>query len=76
MDGEFIGTVTLPDQEPIAFTAEEANDSAGLYIAEHEIDEVEMTGRWVVLADGSQRGFILCCLIIEHPGCIPCRSQN
>lgn len=76
VDEEFTGTIRLPDHDPVSFTAEEASDSAGLYIAEHETDEVEMTGRWVVLPDGNQRGFVFCCVLVEHPGCIPCGAQN
>ena len=57
VDGEFLGVARLPDEEAsIPFVTAEATGDAGLYQAETEVDEEEMTVRWIVLPDGRQRG--------------------
>ncbi len=75
---EVTGSVTLADQNPIDFSAEPATGDAGVYVASTELDEVEVTGRWIVLKDGQQRGTEICCSFACCPpigACWPCREQ-
>lgn len=62
VDGAFLGTATLPDVEkPVTFVASEATGDAGLYGTESEALATNgnpLPVRWVVLADGRQRGGI------------------
>ena len=56
-DSEITGTLTLEEQEPMPFVAVQSTGDAGLYAAETiKMGEIEVTIRWVVLADGRQRG--------------------
>lgn len=50
------GTVALGGGEPRPFTAEPANDDAGVYRAELSQGGVDYRLDWVVLNDGRQRG--------------------
>lgn len=68
VDNEITGTVTLTDGEPASFTAEPATDDAGVYVAQMDVEDGEIIGRWIVLEDGQQRGVTTCCL----PVCFPC----
>jgi hypothetical protein len=62
LDGDEIrGTLTLEDAEPLSFVAHPSENDAGLYRAETvEMGDIEVTTRWVVLADGRQRGARKC----------------
>ncbi|MFP9193044.1 twin-arginine translocation signal domain-containing protein [Natrialbaceae archaeon A-CW1-1] len=78
VDGEFLGAASLADEEGVPFLAAEATGDAGLYQAETEVDEVEVTARWIVLSDGRQRGTSICCAGGCCPPivvCWPCREQ-
>ena len=78
IDDEITGSVTLAGQGPIDFSAEPASGDAGVYVAATELDEVEVTGRWIVLEDGQQRGTEICCSFACCPpigACWPCREQ-
>ena len=57
VDDEITGTLTLEDQDPLPFVAEPATGEAGLFAADPiQRGDIEITMRWVVLADGRQRG--------------------
>lgn len=59
MAGAVSGTVTVAGGEPEAFTAVEAEGIAGFYQAALIVDEdTGYRGRWIVLRDGSQRGWM------------------
>jgi hypothetical protein len=78
IDDEITGSVSLAGQSPMDFSAEPASGDAGVYVAATEIDEVEVTGRWIVLEDGQQRGTEICCSFACCPpigACWPCREQ-
>ncbi len=78
IDDEITGSVTLAGQSTMDFSAEPASGDAGVYVAATEIDEVEVTGRWIVLEDGQQRGTEICCSFACCPpigACWPCREQ-
>jgi hypothetical protein len=61
VDDQITGTLTLEGGEPQRFVAERATGNAGLYRAETlERGAIGMTARWVVLADGRQRGGFKC----------------
>lgn len=77
-DGELIGSVTLAGEDPMSFTAVEAAGDAGMYAAEVEVENVEVTPRWIVLADGRQRGNSVCCVTTPsgHTACFPCYSMK
>ncbi len=78
VDEQITGTVTLAREDPVDFTASPADGDAGVYIAATEINEVEVTGRWIVLEDGQQRGTEICCTGGCCPPivvCWPCREQ-
>jgi hypothetical protein len=71
VDGEFLGAARLPNEEErVPFVTSEATGDAGLYQAETEVDETEVTVRWVVLPDWRQRGLEWCCAYID--GVIRC----
>lgn len=55
VDGEFLGAVTLADEESHPFLATEATGDADLYWAAINPDEGTFI-QWVVLPDGRQRG--------------------
>jgi hypothetical protein len=78
IDDEITGTVSINGQDPESFDAEAATDDAGVYVAATEVDEVEVAARWIVLADGRQRGTSVCCAM--GPGgivvCWPCQHQR
>jgi hypothetical protein len=80
IDGEVTGTVTLADQEPITFSAEEATGDGGVYVAEHAIGDMEVAARWIVLPDGRQRGGSFCRVCTPPPnsrcGWVPCYHLN
>lgn len=61
VEDEISGTVSLSADEPIQFSAHPASDDAGVYIAGTEIEDVEVTARWIVQEDGRQRGVAICC---------------
>lgn len=67
VDGEFLGVARLPDEaETVPFVTSEATGVAGMYAAESE--QAEDAGlRWIVLADGRQRGTVCC----NWPLCFP-----
>jgi hypothetical protein len=73
LDGNaFTGTVTLPDEDPLPFSAVAATADAGMYWAETTVDDVDYRANWIVLEDGRQRGLV-CCLEwwCPIPGCWP-----
>lgn len=73
-DDVIIGEVSLDGGDAEAFTAEPATGDAGVYAAQHDLDEVDVTARWIVLPDERQRGNSICC--VTHPNgqqaCFPC----
>ncbi len=78
VDDEFLGAASLADEESVPFLAAEATGDGGLYQAVAEVDEVEVTARWIVLSDGRQRGTSICCTGGCCPPivvCWPCREQ-
>jgi hypothetical protein len=77
-NGEIAGTVTMAGEDPVTFTAAEATDDAGMYVAGTEIEEVEVTSRWIVLPDGRQRGVPICCVVFPSGGwsCWPCPIER
>jgi hypothetical protein len=76
VDDEITGTVTLEGAEQVDFSAYPATDDAGVYVGVSERDELVMTGRWVVLPDGRQRGILFCCPIVTHLCPYPCGMQR
>ncbi len=80
LSDETTGTVTLGGEGAVQFQAERATGDAGVYVAEHEVDDVEVTARWVALADGRQRGVAICCEWPPTGGgppiCRHCRQLN
>ncbi len=73
------GAVTVGSGEPQPFEATEAGGDAGVYTAETTFDgEDHHWGGWVVLPDGSQRGFYCCSPpFASMPIFCPCdRHQN
>jgi hypothetical protein len=76
VDGEILGAATLPDGETHPFLAAEATGDAGMYRTELD-PEQERFLQWVALPDGRQRGFEVCCLIIDGMlRCGPCVDLN
>ncbi len=63
---EITGTVVLNDEEERSFTAREAGDDAGMYVATDEAGEIDVEVRWVIADDGRQRGRIICCWPTSH----------
>ena len=63
IDDEITGTVSINGQDPEPFDADAATDDAGVYVATTEVEEVEVAARWIVLADGRQRGTSICCAV-------------
>jgi hypothetical protein len=63
---DITGTVTLAGEEQQSFTASEATDGAGMYVASDSAGEVDLEVRWVVAPDGRQRGRVVCCWPTSH----------
>jgi hypothetical protein len=59
------GTVFLEGGEE-SFTASEASDDAGMYVATDSAGDIDLEVRWVVADDGRQRGRIVCCWPTSH----------
>lgn len=53
------GTAVVSGGEPETFVAAEGERIAGFYEARASVDDTRYLGRWIVLADGSQRGWIM-----------------
>ncbi len=56
-DDEVTGTVVIDDGEPMAFTANPATETSGLFTAESTFDGETYRGGWIVLEDGRQAGW-------------------
>ncbi|AHY45993.1 Hypothetical Protein RradSPS_0710 [Rubrobacter radiotolerans] len=52
------GTVQLPGGEEYAFSADPAEEPAGLYRAEETVDGEEYVGGWIQLPSGEERGAV------------------
>jgi hypothetical protein len=76
IDGEVTGTVTLAGEDPASFSAEEATGVAGVYVAEHAIDNIDVVARWIVLADRQQRGGPFCRICHPDGRCIWCLCNH
>jgi hypothetical protein len=57
-EDEASGSFRPEGGEKLRFAAPVADDPAGLYRAEETVDDDEYLGGWIVLPDGTQRGFI------------------
>lgn len=55
--GDVSGTATVDGGEPEPFTAVAAEGDAAFYQASAVVDGTGYRGRWIVLSDGSQRGY-------------------
>ena len=54
----FTGTFTPSSSSPLTFSAEQADQPAGLYRGEDTVDGVDLVAGWIVLPDGDQRGAV------------------
>jgi hypothetical protein len=60
------GTVTLTGEEARSFSANQATQDAGMYVATDTAGEIDIEVRWVVAPDGRQRGRVICCWPTSH----------
>jgi hypothetical protein len=85
-DASASGTFTPPQGAGLPFTAEGADDPAGLYRSEGTVDGEELVGGWIALEDGRIRGAVCNAFgqcppgapppcITGNPNCNPCVQQ-